>query len=40
MTDAPDPAQLARRYLDLWQQQVTAWLNEPEVADAMAKATC
>jgi hypothetical protein len=38
MTDAPDLDQLARRYLDLWQQQVTAWLNEPEVADAMAKA--
>jgi hypothetical protein len=37
MTDAPDLDQLARRYLDLWQQQVTAWLNEPDVADAMAK---
>jgi hypothetical protein len=37
MNEAPDPDQLARRYLDLWQQQVTAWLNEPDVADAMAK---
>jgi ubiquinone biosynthesis protein UbiJ len=37
MTDAPDPDQLARHYLDLWQQQVTAWLNEPDVADAMAQ---
>jgi hypothetical protein len=37
MTDAPDINQLARRYLDLWQDQVTALANDPAVAEAMAR---
>lgn len=31
-----DPGQLAKKYLDLWQQQATAFTNNPDVAAAMA----
>jgi hypothetical protein len=37
MTDAPpDLEQLARRYLDLWQEQVAAMATDPAVAEAVA----
>jgi hypothetical protein len=38
MTDAPDMDKLARRYLDLWQDQVAALVNDPSLAESMAKA--
>jgi hypothetical protein len=31
-----DPGQLAKKYLDLWQQQATAFTNNPDIAAAMA----
>ncbi|WP_185961452.1 hypothetical protein [Telmatospirillum sp. J64-1] len=37
MTDAPDIRALAQRYLDLWQDQMTALAADPALADAMAK---
>jgi len=38
MTDQPpDVAALARRYLDLWQQQVAALSSDPAMAEAVAK---
>ena len=37
MTDAPELEQLARRYLDLWQDQVAAQVNDPAFAEALAK---
>jgi len=30
MTDQKDPADLARRFVDLWQDQMTAVLRDPE----------
>jgi hypothetical protein len=38
MTETPDLQQLARRYLDLWQCQMAAQLNDPLVAQAVAQA--
>jgi hypothetical protein len=38
MTDAPDLEQLARRYMDLWQDQMAAMVNDPKLADSMAQA--
>lgn len=38
MTDATDLDQLARRYLDLWQDQTAAMTNDPMVAAAMGQA--
>tara|TARA_R110002110_G_scaffold36666_3_gene122065 strand:+ start:6307 stop:6738 length:432 start_codon:yes stop_codon:yes gene_type:complete len=37
MADTPDPQELARRYLDLWQQHLTQAATDPELAAAMAK---
>ena len=37
MADAPDPNELARRYLDLWQQHLTQAANDPDLAAGMAK---
>jgi len=38
MTDpSPEVAALARRYLDLWQQQVAALSSDPATAEAVAK---
>ena len=37
MTDAPDLEQLARRYLDLWQDQMAALVNDPTTAEAMGR---
>ncbi|WP_244511160.1 hypothetical protein [Magnetospirillum fulvum] len=38
MTDpSPEVAALARRYLDLWQQQVAALSSDPAMAEAVAK---
>lgn len=38
MSDTSDPAELARRFLDLWQQQVAATLADPTVTAAAAEA--
>lgn len=38
MTDAPDLEELARRYLDLWQDQTAAVMNDPTLAEAMGRA--
>ncbi|HVI50730.1 MAG TPA: hypothetical protein VM661_05920 [Candidatus Sulfotelmatobacter sp.] len=38
MTDAPDLQQLARRYMDLWQDQMAAVVNDPKLAESMAQA--
>jgi hypothetical protein len=38
MTDAPDLDKLARRYMDLWQDQMAAMVNDPKLADSMAQA--
>lgn len=38
MKDTPDIEQLARRYLDLCQNQMTALVNDPALAEGMAKA--
>jgi hypothetical protein len=38
MTDAPDLEQLARRYLDLWQEQAAAVIGDPATAQAMGRA--
>jgi len=37
MADTPDPQELARRYLDIWQQHLTQAATDPELATAMAK---
>ncbi|MEK9647269.1 MAG: hypothetical protein VW547_17165 [Alphaproteobacteria bacterium] len=37
MSDAPDPQDLARRYLDLWQQYLTQAASDPTFAANMAK---
>jgi hypothetical protein len=38
MSEAPpDIKALARRYLDLWQEQVAAMANDPALADALAQ---
>jgi hypothetical protein len=35
MAEQADLDELARRYLDLWQDQMTALANDPEMAEAM-----
>jgi len=37
MADTPDPQELARRYLDIWQQHLAQAATDPELATAMAK---
>ena len=37
MSDAPDPSELARRYLDLWQQHLVQSANDPELAAGLQK---
>jgi hypothetical protein len=37
MTDAPDIEQLARRYLDLWQDQAAAMVNDPALAETIGQ---
>ena len=36
MTDEPDPAVIARRYVDLWQRQVSGFVPDPSLMDAAA----
>ena len=35
MSDPPDMEDLARRYLDLWQSQMSALATDPQVADTL-----
>lgn len=37
MTDAPDIEALARRYLDLWQDQMAAYAADPALVETMAR---
>ncbi|MEX2453149.1 MAG: hypothetical protein WD470_00505 [Rhodospirillaceae bacterium] len=37
MADTPEIHELARRYLDLWQQHLVQMANDPEIGAAMAK---
>ncbi len=37
MTDQPDFAALARQYLDLWEDQITAMAANPELAEQTAR---
>ncbi|WP_425403067.1 hypothetical protein [Hwanghaeella sp.] len=37
MTEPPDHHELARRYLELWQEQISGAAGDPAVADAMAR---
>ena len=37
MADAPDPSELACRYLDLWQQYLFQAANDPELAASLEK---
>ena len=37
MSDAPDPSELARRYLDLWQQHLLQAANDPDLSASLAK---
>jgi hypothetical protein len=37
MAEPPDLETLARRYLDLWQEQVAAMAADPEMSDLMAR---
>ena len=37
MADTPDPQELARRYLDLWQQHLTQAATDPELSVTMGK---
>ena len=39
MTSPPDPHDLARRFLDLWQDQVQAIATDPELADSVRRWT-
>ena len=39
MTTPPDPHDLARRFLDLWQDQVQAMATDPELGDAVRRWT-
>jgi hypothetical protein len=38
MSDEPKPEEIARRYIDLWQEQLEAMAKDPALADAMARA--
>jgi hypothetical protein len=35
--DPPDPAALAKRFMDLWQEQMTALAGDPALADSIAR---
>jgi non-ribosomal peptide synthetase component F len=35
--DSPDPAALAKRFMDLWQEQMTALAGDPALADSVAR---
>lgn len=37
MSDVPDLEALARRYLDLWQEQMAAMANDPAVVEALSR---
>jgi hypothetical protein len=37
MSEPPDVDALARRFLDLWQEQLTIMAADPELADGLAK---
>jgi hypothetical protein len=37
MADAPDLDALAKRYVDLWQEQFSAMASDPKLAEAMAQ---
>ncbi|MBY0430690.1 MAG: hypothetical protein K2Q10_05795, partial [Rhodospirillales bacterium] len=37
MSETPDLQALARRYLDLWQDQMTALAADPSLAEALAR---
>jgi hypothetical protein len=36
MPETPNLQELSRRLLDLWQQQLSAWATDPELARSMA----
>ncbi|MBM3565928.1 MAG: hypothetical protein FJX42_07435 [Alphaproteobacteria bacterium] len=36
MTDAPDPEEIARRYMEFWQQHMAGLTRDPQVAEAIA----
>ncbi|MBB4265052.1 hypothetical protein [Roseospira visakhapatnamensis] len=38
MSDPPDLATLARRYMDLWQEHLGSMARDPAVSDALARA--
>ncbi len=37
MTEPPDHSELARRYLELWQEQISSAAGDPAVADVLAR---
>jgi hypothetical protein len=37
MPETPDPEALARKFLDLWQDQLTAVAGDPQLAEAMTR---
>ena len=37
MAEPPDLASLAKRYLDLWQEQLIAMAADPELAESLAR---
>jgi hypothetical protein len=37
MPEPPDPESLARRFLDLWQDQLTAVAGDPQLAETMTR---
>jgi hypothetical protein len=37
MAESPDLASLAKRYLDLWQEQLTAMAADPDLAESLAR---
>ncbi|MDH3474917.1 MAG: hypothetical protein OEM59_14640, partial [Rhodospirillales bacterium] len=37
MSDKADLDELARRYLDLWQDQISALAGDPEVAESLSR---
>ena len=37
MTEPPDSHDLAKRFLDLWQDQVTAMATDPDLADGLRR---
>ena len=37
MTDKPEPEEIARRYLDLWQEQLEGMAKDPILAESLAR---